>query len=135
MSDKDSHFFLPKVKEDKKFLQKNDFIPFNRVKSDFLMTSHIIYESYDKFYPATISKIIIKDLIRKKLNYKGLLISDDICMKALSGSINELVDKCLNAGCDIILHCNGDFNEMSKLLNLLPPANNNFLAKIIKLFD
>jgi beta-N-acetylhexosaminidase len=135
LSDKDTHFFLPKITKDKKFLLENDFAAFEEVKSDFLMTAHIVYEAYDKLNPATLSKIVINDLIRKDLNYKGLIMSDDICMKALSGSVNNLTKKCLNAGCDIILHCNGNLNEMTRLLKLLPPAPNNLLAKIIKLFN
>jgi len=135
LSDKDSHFFLPKIRKDKKFLLKNDFAPFDKVNSDFLMTAHIVYEAYDHLNPATFSEIVINDLIRKKLNYKGLVMSDDICMKALSGSISDLTNKCLSAGCDIILHCNGNLNKMTKLLNLLPLAPNSLLAKIIKLFN
>lgn len=135
LSTEDSHFTLPTIKEKLSFLKKNDLACFHKVGSDFLMTAHIIYESIDKNNPATLSKKLINQLIRKYLDFNGLIISDDICMKALRGSIPNLGNKCLEAGCDIVLHCNGDYNQMYSLLENLKPARSSLLIKIIKLFN
>ena len=94
-----------------------------------------VYERIDKNNPATLSKKLINELIRKQLNFKGLLMSDDICMKALKGSAQTLANKCFAAGCDIVLHCNGDYNQMLSLLESVRPASSSLLAKIIKLFN
>jgi beta-N-acetylhexosaminidase len=99
------------------------------------MTAHIVYEDIDNNNPATLSKKLINELIRKQLNFKGLLMSDDICMKALKGSAQTLANKCFTAGCDIVLHCNGDYNQMLSLLESVRPASSSLLAKIIKLFN
>ena len=135
LSTEDSHFYLPVIKNKLSFLKKNDLACFRNVKSNFLMTAHIVYEDIDKNNPATLSKKLINELIRKQLNFKGLLMSDDICMKALKGSAQTLANKCFAAGCDIVLHCNGDYNQMLSLLESVRPASSSLLAKIIKLFN
>lgn len=76
------------------------------------MTAHIVYEAYDKSLPATISPIIIDQVIRRKLGFDGLLLTDDLSMKALKDPFDIRAKKCLDAGCDIVLHCNGDMTEM-----------------------
>ena len=135
LSDQDSHFVLPIVRESKQFLMNNDFACFKNINPHFFMTAHIVYEKFDKNNPATFSSTIINDLIKKDFKYRGIVMSDDICMKALSGSIEERARKSLEAGCDIVLHCNGNFKEMTKLLNAVKPANDLLLAKMIKIFN
>ena len=119
-SSHDSHKKLPVIKINKKFLLKNDFIPFLGNDSFFAMTAHIIYTSIDDKNPATHSKFLIKNIIRKYIGFKGILISDDISMKALQFSIKTNAKKALEAGCNLVLHCNGNINEMKKLVRIVP---------------
>ena len=79
-------------------------------KSLFAMTAHIIYKKYDSKYTATHSKIMINKIIRQIINFKGVIISDDISMKSLKFSLIENTVKALDAGCNLILHCNGNLN-------------------------
>ena len=116
----DSHFKTPIIKANKKELIKKDFMPFKSCKSLFAMTAHAIYTVYDSNNTATHSKIIINDVIRSHINYKGLLISDDISMKSLKYRIEENAIKALQAGCNLILHCNGNIKEMYKLSKVIP---------------
>ena len=120
----DSHFHLPVVDVNKKDLLKKDFYPFKNSKSFFAMTAHILYKSYDSVYPATHSNIIINQVIRKKINFKGILISDDINMKSLSNKLDYNAIKSLKAGCNLVLHCNGNIDEMTKLLKIVPKIDN-----------
>ena len=116
----DSHYNLPVIKAKKKELIKKDFKPFRRCQSLFAMTAHVIYTVYDPIYTATHSKIIVDDVIRKHIGFKGLLISDDISMKALKYGLKNNVTKALDAGCNLILHCNGNIKEVSKLIKIIP---------------
>ena len=120
LSKSDSHFKLPIVKAKRRELINKDFKPFKMCKSFFAMTAHIIYNSYDPINAATHSKIIINDVIRKHIGFKGLLISDDISMKALRFSLKSNAIKALNAGCNLVLHCNGNIKEMKKLAQVVP---------------
>ena len=113
----DSHFKLPVVKESFKNLLKKDFLCFKNLRSKFFMTAHIKYKFLD-FHTATYSSKIVS-LIRKKINFKGLIMTDDICMKALNENLNFKVTQPLLAGCDIILHCSGNINEMKKIISIL----------------
>jgi len=116
----DSHYKTPVINNKKKYLIKNDFKAFKKNNSLFAMTAHIIYRKYDATNPATHSNIIIKKIIRNHIKFKGILISDDISMKALKFSIEVNAIKSLKAGCNLVLHCNGNIKEMSKLANLIP---------------
>ena len=120
LSKHDSHLKTPIVRNSKNELIKKDFIPFKKNKSLFAMTAHIIYEKYDPKYTATHSKIIINKIIRKYINFKGIIISDDICMKSLKFSPIHNVTKALEAGCNLILHCSGNLNEMKKISRVVP---------------
>jgi len=135
LSKLDSHYYLPKITHNRDFLFKNDFSSFKNIKSPLLITAHIVYDSLDKTNPATFSKFIIKGIIKKILNYKGLIMSDDICMKALKGTVEVKARKSFQAGCDIVLHCSGNFNEMQRLLLSSPDATSLLLTKIIKIFN
>jgi len=116
----DSHLETPIIKASKKELVEKDFRPFRSCKSFFAMTAHAIYTSFDSNNPATHSKIIIKNVIRSHINFKGLLISDDISMKSLKFELEENAIKALKAGCNLVLHCNGNIKEMSKLAKVIP---------------
>jgi len=120
----DTHYKKSIVKMKKSKLIKNDFKPFKLCNSFFAMTAHIIYSAYDIKNPATHSKIVINDVIRKKINFKGILISDDISMKSLKHKVETNALKALNAGCNLILHCNGKMEEMIKLSKVIPKIDN-----------
>jgi len=120
LSKTDSHFKTPIIKNNKKELIKKDFFPFKKCKTIFAMTGHVIYEKYDPNNTATHSKIVIKNVIRNHINFKGILISDDISMKSLKFSLTENAAKALKAGCNLILHCSGKLNEMKKISKVIP---------------
>ena len=124
----DSHKKQPKVKLSYKKLQKIDFKPFNLNLSQFAMTAHILYQKIDNHNVATFSKKIIYKIIRKKMKFKGILISDDISMKALRYDIVTNARKSLSAGCNIVLYCSGKYKEASKLLEEIPYID-QFTAK------
>ena len=84
------------------------------------MTAHVIYSNFDPIFPATHSSIVINKVIRKHIGFKGILISDDICMKALKYSLKENATNALDAGCNLLLHCNGIIKQMKELLKIVP---------------
>ena len=98
------------------------------------MTAHIIYKNFDPNYTATHSKIIIKKIIRKKLKYKNIIISDDISMKSLKFDLKNNVLKAFDAGCNLILHCNGKIKEMNELADISPKIDNFTLKKTSQLY-
>jgi len=110
----DSHLNLPVVEASLEALDQRDFAPF-RVLSDMpmAMTAHVVYAAVDARRPATTSRKVIRDVIRGAIGFDGLLISDDLSMKALSGDFTQRAKASLAAGCDIVLHCNGDPAEMA----------------------
>jgi len=116
----DSHFSLPKVNDTFHLLKKNDFECFKNMSSFFAMTAHILYTTIDKNNNATHSNIILKKIIRKEIGFKGILISDDISMKALKYNIIKNAKLALKAGCNLVLYCAGKTPEMKKLLNEMP---------------
>tara|TARA_Y100000590_G_C15555312_1_gene952566 strand:+ start:217 stop:1164 length:948 start_codon:yes stop_codon:yes gene_type:complete len=116
----DSHYKMPVIKATKKELIKNDFKTFKLCKSPFAMTGHVVYSVYDEYNTATHSKIIIDDVIRRHINFRGLIISDDISMKSLKYGLIENATRALKAGCNLVLHCNGNLKEMKKLGKVIP---------------
>ena len=119
---------LPRVNLSYSKLTKTDFYPFKHSRAKLAMTAHILYTKLDKKNPATFSKKIIKDIIRKKLNYKGILISDDISMKALKYDLVTNAQKSMEAGCNLVLYCSGKINDNFKLIKSLPYID-RFTAK------
>lgn len=129
----DSHLSLPRVTTSLEELNKTDFEVFRQLSknkgADFAMTAHIIYDALDAEVPATLSAKAIR-FIRQDIGFKGILMSDDICMKALHVNINYeikeeylanlklVAKKSLEAGCDIVLHCSGDMEEMQAVVSL-----------------
>jgi beta-N-acetylhexosaminidase len=109
----DSHERLPVVDVSREDLERVDFAPF-RMLSDMpmAMTAHVLYAALDATQPATTSRAIISEVVRSEIGFEGLLISDDLSMKALGGGFAERAAASLDAGCDIVLHCNGDLAEM-----------------------
>ena len=120
----DSHFKTPIIKKSKRELIKKDFKPFRKCKSLFAMTAHAIYSEYDSLNTATHSKIVINKIIRNHTYFKGLLISDDISMKSLKYKLEENATRDINAGCNLILHCNANIDEMRKLSKVIPNIDN-----------
>lgn len=123
----DSHEDLPRVEASIDELQV-DFAPFKALNQEpYAMTAHIVYEAIDPENCATQSKKII-NLIRNEIGFKGLIMTDDLSMKALKGSFAERTQKSLAAGCDLILHCNGEMHEMTEIADNL---DNNFEVKTL----
>ena len=123
----DSHKYTPTVDKSLKYLNKNDFYPFKKKKSFFAMTGHIIYQCIDKLNTATHSKKIIKH-IRNNIGFKNILISDDLSMKSLKDNMKINTIKAFKAGCNIVLHCNGNLNEM-KIVAYNSPLISSFIIK------
>ena len=124
----DSHFKTPNVYLKKEELNKVDFLPFKGNSSKFAMTAHILYKKIDKKNVATFSKKIISKVIRKKIGFKGILISDDISMKALKYSLVTNAKKSLDAGCNIVLYCAGNIKDSFKIIKEVPYID-KFTAK------
>ena len=116
----DSHIKMPKVLLNLKELNDKDFYPFKDTKAKIAMTAHILYPKLDKKNVATFSKKIIKYIIRKKINFKGILISDDISMKALKYDLITNAKKSLEAGCNLVLYCAGNINDNFRLIKSIP---------------
>ncbi|MGJ0395906.1 MAG: beta-N-acetylhexosaminidase [Methylocystis sp.] len=108
----DSHFELPVVEASRAELERVDFAPF-KANADLpmAMSAHVVYTAIDPAAPATLSKTVIGDIIRGHIGFDGLLMTDDLSMKALTGSFRERAERAITAGCDIVLHCNGDLAE------------------------
>jgi beta-N-acetylhexosaminidase len=116
----DSHLELPVVEASLEELRKTDFVTFQKLNDQkFAMTAHILYTAIDKKKCATISPTAIK-LIREEIGFKNILMSDDLSMKALKGTFAEKTKSVIDAGCDLVLHCNGNTIEMNEINSALP---------------
>ena len=112
----DSHHALPVVAAGPDELRKTDFRPFAALSdAPWAMTAHVVYRAIDAAHPATTSETVIADVVRGEIDFRGLLVSDDLSMEALSGSLGERAAAALAAGCDVALHCNGDLAEMEEV--------------------
>jgi beta-N-acetylhexosaminidase len=117
----DSHHRLPTVTADRASLEAVDFAAFRPLAGLALgMTAHVVFSAYDPVAPATTSATMVQDVIRDSIGFEGLLMSDDISMGALSGSLAERSAAALTAGCDVILHCNGAIDEMRTVAGAVP---------------
>ena len=130
----DSHKFTPLVKKKISFLLKNDFSAFKHKNTFFAMTAHVIYKDIDPINPATHSKKMI-EIIRKKIGFKNIIISDDISMKGLKYSIKLNTLKALSAGCNLILHCNGNMSQMKVVAKNSPLLNAFILKKTSQFYN
>ncbi|WP_108483984.1 beta-N-acetylhexosaminidase [Oceaniglobus ichthyenteri] len=119
----DSHFNLPVSDAEWSDLQAVDFAPFHALRDlPMGMTAHMLFPKIDDL-PVTVSSRLIKDVIRGAIGFKGLLMSDDIGMEALGGTVVERALAAQAAGCDLVLHCNGDLVERRALAAALPPMS------------
>jgi beta-N-acetylhexosaminidase len=117
----DSHEALPTVAASLSELEETDFEPFRRLNDlPMAMTAHVLYTALDPQFAATISNRIVRDIIRGHIGFDGLLMTDDLSMKALTGSLQERAERALKAGCDVALHCNGDLGEMTEIAAVCP---------------
>jgi beta-N-acetylhexosaminidase len=117
----DSHFDLPRVSTSRTELERLDFAPFRAFRrAELGMTAHIIYEAIDPDHPATESAAVIQDVIRGTIGFTGALMTDDLGMKALSGSYAERTRRALTAGADLALHCSGVMAEMVEVAAAVP---------------
>src|SRR5262245_48119068 len=117
----DSHAKLPVVNTERAVLEATDFAAFRPLAGlPMGMSAHVVFTALDPVEPATVSATIVHDVIRDSIGFKGLLMSDDISMGALSGSIAERTCAALAAGCDIVLHCNGELAEMEAVASAAP---------------
>jgi beta-N-acetylhexosaminidase len=116
----DSHLALPLVRAND---LSRDILPF-RLNADlpWAMTAHILYTALDDALPATLSAAIIGRVIRDNIGFKGVLVTDDLAMQALSGSPTERALAALQAGCDVALYCSGTFEPTAALLRACPPV-------------
>lgn len=113
----DSHLALPVVDASASELDRFDMAPFKALADmPWAMTAHIVYRAFDEARPATLSPIVISEVIRSRIGFDGVLVSDDLSMKALGGSFTARAEGALAAGCDLVLHCNGDRAEMEAVV-------------------
>jgi beta-N-acetylhexosaminidase len=120
----DSHHHLPKVAASLDELRAHDFRPFRHMSDmPMAMTAHVVFEALDKGNPATTSRKVFRRIIRGEIAYDGLVMTDDLSMKALSGDFADRAQAAYNAGCDIILHCNGVMDEMARVAEAARPLS------------
>ena len=109
----DSHKTRPVVTADAATLDATDFLPFARLRdTPWAMVSHVVYSAFDPDRPASVSPVITQEVIRGRLGFEGVLISDCVFMNSLQGEVHDRVAQVLDGGCDIALHCHGELPEM-----------------------
>ncbi len=129
----DSHAKLPRVTASLGELEASDFIPFIACRNvPFAITAHIVYEAIDPDYPASQSRLVIEDVIRGAIGFEGIILSDDISMQALSGSLVERARGVLDAGCDLAVHCTGRIEEAEALLQAVPDVDEKVCAGLLE---
>jgi beta-N-acetylhexosaminidase len=117
----DSHLSLPVVDTPKEELERTDFAAFKPLADlPMAMTAHVVFSAYDGAHPATTSATMIERVIRDLIGFQGLLMSDDVGMNALAGPIAERTRALLAAGCDMVLHCSGQLDEMQQVARETP---------------
>lgn len=117
----DSHHELPVVRASRAELEATDFTPFRALADmPMAMTAHVVFTDIDPAGPATTSAVMVGEIMRGALGFGGLLMSDDLSMRALSGSLGERASAAISAGCDVALHCNGDIAEMEAVAEAAP---------------
>ncbi len=120
-ADADSHHGLPRVTATLAELERVDFVPFAALADlPMAMTAHMVYEAVDAERPATLSPRVMAEVVRGLIGYDGLVMTDDLSMQALSGSLAERAEAAVAAGCDMLLHCNGRLDEMRRVAGAAP---------------
>jgi beta-N-acetylhexosaminidase len=131
----DSHKSLPHIDVSRDELEAVDFLPFRELQdAPLAMTAHVLLPAYDERNPATLSPAIMKEVIRDQLGLTGLIMTDDICMKALSGTPGELTRAVIEAGCDVALHCSGKFDEIVDVAGAAPELTGESLDRFENAF-
>ena len=129
----DSHFRLPTVDTPRAELERTDFAAFIPLSDlPMAMTAHVVFSALDPAQPATTSATIIEQVIRGAIGFQGLLMSDDVSMNALAGSLAERTRAIVAAGCDMVLHCNGKLDEMREVASQTPELSGKALARANK---
>jgi beta-N-acetylhexosaminidase len=127
----DSHLGLPRVETPKALLELSDFVPFRALADmPLAMTAHIVYTAIDAERPATLSRRVVGEVIRSSIGFDGMLLTDDLSMRALGGSFAERAAGALDAGCDAVLHCNGDMAEMTEIAGAVRPLSEMALVRL-----
>jgi beta-N-acetylhexosaminidase len=118
----DSHHALPVVEADRATLLASDFAAFRALRdAPWAMTGHVVYKAFDDRRPATLSPVVIEQVIRGAIGCDAVLLSDDLSMQALTGDFADRTRSALDAGCDLVLHCNGDWAEMQAVASAVRP--------------
>ena len=126
----DSHFDLPVVRATQEELEASDFVPFRRLaKLPAAMTAHVVFTAYDADAPASISRRVTEDVVRGSIGFDGLLMSDDLAMKALAGGVAARAAAVFAAGSDVVLACNGGLQETESVAAVAPPLAGRALAR------
>jgi len=126
----DSHQALPRVPAAADVLRASDFVTFRSLNHcPMAMTAHVVYEAIDPDHPATTSARVIRQIIRGEIGFEGLLMSDDLSMKALEGALGARARSAQVAGCDVVLHCNGGMEEMREVAAEAKPLDDNHLRR------
>jgi len=129
----DSHHACPVVATGGDELSRSDFVPFRALAGmPWAMTAHIVYMAIDPTAPATLSRRLISEVIRGEIGFDGVLVSDDLSMRALGGEIGERAKRALAAGCDLVLHCNGDRREMEEIVAAIGPISAHTAARMAR---
>ncbi len=127
----DSHHRLPVVEVSHDDLSRSDFAPFAELNgAPWAMTAHVVYSALDPDRPATVSPKVIAETIRGEIGFDGVLVSDDLSMQALAGDLESRTRACLEAGCDVALHCNGRREEMQQAARAARPLGETSLRRI-----
>ena len=130
----DSHYVLPVVEADLDVLAATDFAPFLALADlPAAMTSHTVFAAIDPMNPATTSRAVIRDIIRERIGFDGLLFSDDVSMNALAGDHRERGRAIFEAGCDIVLHCSGRMEDMQAIADIAPLLSETVRRRVDRL--
>jgi beta-N-acetylhexosaminidase len=128
----DSHQSLPTVATDRGTLEATDFAAFRPLaRLPLGMTAHVVFSAIDAAHPATTSATMVREVIRGFIGFQGLLMSDDVSMGALSGTIGERSKAAIAAGCDVVLHCNGKLDEMQEVAASVPALAGDAAARAV----
>ena len=126
----DTHLELPHVATSREELSATDFVTFRSLSDcPMAMTAHVVYDAIDAQRPATTSPRVIREIIRGEIGFDGLLMSDDLSMNALAGSLAQRAKAALFAGCDVVLHCNGKMDEMKEVAGESKPLDDIHLKR------
>jgi beta-N-acetylhexosaminidase len=127
----DSHYACPRVETGFEELARTDFAPFRALAAmPWAMTAHIVYSAINPSAPATLSSRVVAEIIRGEIGFDGVLVSDDLSMRALGGGLRERTRQALAAGCDLALHCNGDPGEMEEVVAAARPISSLTAARL-----